>query len=132
MAKTPQTVDEFMLQLEHPLKAEIEAVRRLIRVADPTISEGIKWSAPSFCCVKDYFATVNIRRQDGIQIILHLGAKVRSDIVARISVADPDGLLEWLAKDRASVQFKDGLDIKTRSRAFQELIRQWIVHLKQE
>lgn len=33
----PGTVDQFMAALSHPLKAEIEAVRTIIRGADPGI-----------------------------------------------------------------------------------------------
>lgn len=41
-------VAEFLRRLEHPLKAEIEALRRVLLAADPAVREGIKWNAPSF------------------------------------------------------------------------------------
>ncbi|MGB7815828.1 MAG: hypothetical protein WBL28_05710 [Methylotenera sp.] len=47
MAKTI-TVHDFMANLAHPLKAEIEAVRSIILAADANISECVKWNAPSF------------------------------------------------------------------------------------
>lgn len=127
-AKAAKDVPAFMSQLDHPLKEEMEAVLLLIRGADPTISEGIKWNAPSFC-VGEYFATVNIRSKDAVQIILHLGAKVRADITGRIAISDPKGLLQWLGKDRAAVQFRDRVEVETNGSAFQEIIRQWIKHL---
>ena len=127
---TVQDTDEFMLRLKHPLKTEIAAVLALIRRADPAIQEGIKWNAPSFR-VQEYFATVNLRSQDSVQIILHLGAKVRHDISDRVSIDDPGGLLQWLGRDRASVKFGDMKEIETHGRAFQEVVRQWIAHLDQ-
>ncbi|MEQ1515196.1 MAG: DUF1801 domain-containing protein, partial [Usitatibacteraceae bacterium] len=94
-------VNAFMRELDHPLKTEIEKVRELIRDADGAITEGIKWKAPSFA-VGEYFATVNLRATDTVQVILHLGAKVRADITSRIAIDDPASLLQWLGKDRAS------------------------------
>jgi len=58
--KKAEDVSELMRQLEHPLKPEIEAVRRIILGADAQIREGIKWNAPSFY-INEYFATVNVR-----------------------------------------------------------------------
>ena len=122
---------EYVRNLAHPKKVEMDAVFTLIRNADPAISDGIKWNAPSFC-VDEYFATTNIRSQDCVQIILHLGAKVRADITDQIRIADPQGLLQWLGRDRASVKFRDMAEIKSNGPAFQSVIRQWIAHLKQE
>jgi Domain of unknown function (DU1801) len=92
-AKPPATVDEFLKKLEHPLKPEIEAVRRIILAADKRIGEGIKWNAPSFH-TGEYFATFNLRSTDSVELILHFGAKVR-DIPARgLTIDDPAGLLK--------------------------------------
>lgn len=121
-------VDEFMRKLDHPLRAEMEAVLALIRGADPAVGQEIKWNAPSLR-IKEHFATVNVRGKDAVQVILHLGAKVRDDITDRLAIDDPSGLLQWLAKDRASVKFRDMSEIETHGRAFQQIIRQWIAHL---
>lgn len=120
-------VDEFMRKLDHSLKAELEAVRSIILGANPEISEGIKWNAPSFH-LKEYFATINIRK-DEVLVILHLGAKVKDNSTAGLKINDPVGLLEWLAKDRAAVKFRDMKAIKTGKAAFENIVRQWIAYL---
>lgn len=120
------TVTEFMQTFEHPLKAEIEAVRGLILGADPAISEGIKWKAPSFC-VQEYFATMHIKNTKAVQIIFHLGAKVRP--TDGFTIDDPAGLLEWLGKDRATVKFSDMRAISTNKDIFVTIVRQWIGYL---
>ena len=97
--------------------------------ASCSITEGIKWNAPSFCA-GEYFAPVNTRDQNVVQIILHLGARVRHDIVDRVKVKDPNGLAQWLGKDRASVKFRDRSEIETNGPAFQPIVREWIAHLK--
>jgi len=121
-------VDDLLLALEHPLKAEIGMVRTLILGADPAIGEGVKWKSPSFHA-GPYFATVNLRSLDGVQIILHLDAKKTAASTAGLTVADPARLLTWLAKDRASVKFPGRKEIKANGAAFQALIRQWVRNL---
>jgi hypothetical protein len=111
--------------LDHPLRAEIDAVRSLILSADSTISEGVKWNSASFRTV-EWFATVHWRNREAVQIVLHLGAKMKGKTVA---VDDPEGLLNWLAKDRAMLTFPCGpLKAKT-GRVVAKLIREWIGHI---
>ena len=119
-------VDRFMSSLEHSCKPEIEAVRRIIREADPSIVEGVKWNAPSFR-TGEYFATTHLRAKSGVGIIFHLGAKVRQ--TPSVVIDDPDGLLKWLGKDRAMVSFKDMGEIRARRAAFERIVRQWIQHV---
>lgn len=119
-------VDEFMRKLDHPLKQELQAVRAIILGASREICEGIKWNAPSFRC-KEYFATINIRK-DVVLVILHLGAKVKDNSTAELTISDPTGLLEWLAKDRAAVRFRNMKAIESGQVAFGNIVRQWIAY----
>src|SRR4051812_25090148 len=114
-------VEAFLAKLEHPFKQEILALRQILLGADPAIAEGIKWNAPSFR-TSEYFATFQLRAKDGVQIILHRGAKKRADAAAGVPIADPGSLLEWLGSDRASVKFRDSKDIDARRAAFADLI----------
>jgi len=124
----PNEVDTFMQQLDHPMKPEIEAIRAIIRGADPSIAEGIKWNAPSFR-TSEWFATVHLRAKAGVQVILHLGAKAKAKDWKGIEIADPAELLEWLGKDRASVKFADMKAIRAGKKAFESIIRRWITHV---
>ena len=116
-------VAAFLRDLDHPLKKEIQTVRRIILGVSPAIREGIKWNAPSFRTT-EYFATMNLR-QDRVWLILHFGAKVK-DNTKSVAIADPTGLLKWLAKDRALVTFDDAKDIKAKRSALEAIIREWI------
>lgn len=120
---TTAAVDAFMTALEHPHKAAIAAIREVMRRADPSIGEGVKWNVPSFR-TQGYFATIHLRAKVGIGLILHLGAKVRKE--ASVHIEDPDGLLVWLAADRAVVHFADVDDVRGREAALQAVVRQWI------
>jgi hypothetical protein len=117
----------FLQKLEHRLKPELEAIRRIILDADPEIREGIKWNAPSFRTT-DWFATLNLRSKNGTErvwLILHTGAKVKAAATG-VKIADPTGLLEWLAKDRAVVMFVDANDVKAKRRPLGCVIQEWI------
>lgn len=113
-----------MTTLDHPHKDAIEVIRRVICGADPAIAEGVKWNAPSFR-TSDYFATTHLRAHDGIGIVMHLGAKVRE--TPAFQLEDPQGLLKWLAKDRALMSFAGIEDVKGHAEAIQAIVRQWIV-----
>jgi hypothetical protein len=126
-ADTTEAVDAFMTTLVHGCKPVIEALRRCILELDPAIGEGIKWNAPSFR-THEYFATTHLREKEGVGVILHLGAKVRSTQVTP-AIADPTALLRWLAPDRAVVRFADEADFAGKREAFAELLRQWIEHV---
>ena len=89
----PETPDALLASLDHPLKAGIDAVRRIILEADPSISEGVKRNVPSFR-TSEWFATVHLRATDRVQVILHLGEGPRAG--SGVVVDDPGSLLEWL------------------------------------
>ena len=55
-----EQVRAYMNQLNHPMKAEIEMVRRIIAGADSRLTERIKWNAPSFCLDGDDRITFNL------------------------------------------------------------------------
>ena len=126
-ATATDEVEVFLAALDHPFKREILALREILLGADPSISEGIKWNAPSFR-TSEYFATFNLRAKDKVQIILHLGAKKR-DNTTEVTIADPETMLEWLATDRASAGFSDLNDIEAKQSAFAQVIRQWIKYV---
>jgi len=114
-----------MASLAHPHKAVIEALRVLMLGLDPSVQEGVKWNSPSFRST-EYFATTNLRAKAGIGVILHLGAKVRDLPPGGVQIADPAGLLKWLAKDRAMVEFADAQAFDEAKPAFQAILRQWL------
>ena len=124
-ADTTQAVNDFVSSLNHPATQEIQMLRDIVCDVSPSIQEGVKWNAPSFR-VDEYFATINLREKQGVGVVLHFGAKVRDVAAGRESIDDPDKLLKWLAKDRATVRFSGKDDIAARKPAFQAVLRQWI------
>lgn len=125
MAGTKEvTVNDFIATLKHPHKDAIELLREVVLGADKSISDEVKWNAPSYRTTES-FATTHLRAKTGVGMILHFGAKKRA-IAPREAIADPSGLLQWLADDRAMVSFADIADVKGRRAAFTALVREWI------
>src|SRR5262245_45169061 len=112
-----------MAALDHPLKADIEAVRKLILGVSPSISDGVKWNSLSFRTT-DWFATVNLRSKDVVQLVLHTGAKVKNG--QKPKVPDDNDLLLWLAKDRAVATLGSGRTLRANRAAFEAIVKAWI------
>jgi len=127
MSGADAKVEAFMEGLDHPLKAEMAAVRALILGLCPEVGEGIKWKAPTFRTTDD-FATVNLRSTDSLQLILHLGAKVRPD-PRDLEIDDPAGLLKRLGKDRFMATLGRGAAFDANRDAFAAVLRQWIAYV---
>lgn len=108
-------VDAFMAALDHPFKAEVQAVREIILNVSPNIVEQVKWKAPSFS-YKDYMATFNLWATEHVHLIFHNGAILN----------DKTGLLEGNYPDRRMLYFKDMTDIQLKKNALEDFVRQWI------
>jgi hypothetical protein len=122
-----EDVDGFMAQLNHPLKAEIEAVRSIILGVDERITESIKWNAPSFA-VTEHFATFKLRPLETVQMVFHTGAKVKP-VITPITIDDPAGLITWAAPDRCVATFSDMQDIQSKDAALVAVVQQWIAQM---
>jgi uncharacterized protein YdhG (YjbR/CyaY superfamily) len=112
-ANDPEAVDEFLAELDHPLKAEVQAVREIIRGAAPGIKEQVKWNAPSFSYKDDYLVTFNLRARDRIHLVFHNPAisKVNSP------------LLEGDYEDRRIAYFTDMGDIEAKRDALEKAVQ---------
>ncbi len=124
-AQTDPSVDAFLKATKHPLRTELKAVRQWILEAAPDIREAIKWNAPSFKTT-DFFATFQLRSMDQVELIFHTGAKVKATAKSGLSLADPTGLVKWVAKDRGRVTLGAGRELASKKTALQDLVREWI------
>ncbi|HZG01475.1 MAG TPA: DUF1801 domain-containing protein [Chitinophagales bacterium] len=108
----PKAVDEYLSKLEHPLKAEIEAVRNIIKKADPKISERVKWNAPSFFFNVD-LVTFNPRNESRVHLVFH-------DIsITKVKSA----LLEGDYEDRRMTYLTDMKDVKAKKPELERIMQ---------
>ena len=118
-----QTVDDYLAQLDHPHKAAVQRLRRAILALDPSIGEEVKWNAPSFRR-EDHFATFRLHPGATFQLILHAGAKAKSN-ARKFTLEGPPAMLKWAATDRCVVQ----LAADTDDAVVVDLVRQWLAQL---
>lgn len=121
-----EQVLKFLAELEHPLKPEIEEVRRIILRADEQLTEHIKWNAPSFCHRDEDRFTFNLRGKGFFTLVFHRGAKVKDPVENGTLIEDTTGLLQWMANDRATVTFSDMDDVIAKQDRLTKLIHAWL------
>jgi hypothetical protein len=108
-------IDEFVGKLRHPLKAEMEAVIKIIRDTCPEIVEDVKWGGPSFD-YKEPMATFNPRVTDFVAVIFHKGELLQ----------DKTGLLEPGPKGKAYAKFHSMEEVKKHKAHLQSVVKDWI------
>ncbi len=101
-----------MAELDHPLRAEVAALREVIRGVDPEITQQIKWNAPSFSCAGAYIATFNLRSTDRVHLIFH------NPRIAEVS----SELLEGNYPDRRMAYFANLADVHAKSPELERIV----------
>lgn len=127
MSPRQPTVPAFLSALDHPHKAGIERLRTAILALDPRITEEVKWNAPSFR-LDEHFATFRLHPPKGIQLVLHTGAKGKSN-ARSFTIDDPQGLLAWQASDRCVLALASADALAEHEATVLGIVRQWIAQL---
>jgi hypothetical protein len=110
-------VDAYMRDVDHPFKAEMEAVRQIIIGASDKLGERIKWNAPSFFYKEDLGA-FNPRATEYAHLILLFPGGAGMD--------DGGSLLEGNHKDRREAKFHSLEDVKSKKAALEKLVKRWV------
>lgn len=110
------SVAAFMKELDHPLKAEVETIRGIIKGVNQDITEEIKWKAPSFSYNGEYLVTFNLRDMKRIHLVFHnpLILKVKSH------------LLEGDYVDRRMTYFANMKDIRANKAELERVLKQLV------
>lgn len=115
--KELETPDNLMLAVNHPLKAEIEELRKIIKAASEKISERIKWNAPSYYYIKD-MAAFNLHQEKFVQIIfIFYNGNM---------ITESGGLLEGKWKNRREARFYSKEDIKNKRSNLEKVVHEWV------
>lgn len=101
-----------MDKLRHPLKDEMEAVRIILKNANPELNERIKWNAPSYHYKNEDLVTFNPRALKQVHLVFHHPAIVK--IKSPILEGDYDG--------RRMVYFNNMKEIKARKKELEKVM----------
>jgi uncharacterized protein YdhG (YjbR/CyaY superfamily) len=102
--------------LDHPLKAEVEAVREIIKGANENITEEWKWNAPSFSYQGEYLVTFNLREQKRVHLVFHNPAIPRVE----------SRLLEGDYEDRRMAYLSDMDDVQAKNAELEKVVSELI------
>ncbi len=98
------TVEEFVDAQPPARRAAVEALRDLVREAEPALVEGVKWNSPNYTLDGVDRLTINAAGKGPVRLILHFGTQRVEDKSAAPSFdGDPTGLLTWHSDIRASL-----------------------------
>lgn len=118
-------VSSFLDNLNHPLRAEIDAIRELIVNSNFGLIENIKWNAPNYSKNGEDRITMRIHPPKNVQLIFHRGAKKQVTPDKKI-IDDPFKLLIWKENDRAIMTFNNFNQIENKKNEIVETIKKWI------
>lgn len=108
-----EQVELYMKTLSgHPLLAEVEALRTILKKSSPKLNERIKWNAPSYYYKED-IVTFGPRKDDKVLLVFHHPhiVKIKSD------------LLEGDYKDRRLAWFSNMKEIKSNKKDLTNIMK---------
>lgn len=118
-------VTHFLDDLNHPLRTEIDLLRKLVLDAKEGLVENIKWNGPNYQYLGEDRITMKIHPPKQIQIIFHRGAKKQDQPAAKLIQTDAS-FLSWKENDRAVATFKNHDEILIHRIELQKIVSGWI------
>jgi len=123
-------VTEFLNELNHPFKNEIEELRDFILTSNKNLTENIKWNAPNYCFENEDRITMRIQPMTTkVQLIFHRGAKKQEQPKDKL-IANKSKILVWKENDRAIITFKNSQEIEKGKHELEKIINEWIIAAK--
>lgn len=123
-----QTVEQLLSLLDHPDIDLINQVRELIKNAESTLVEGVKWNAPSYALNGNEIITFNFRNYGAVALIFHTGPKGKDTKTGQRLFDDASGLIEWVADKRFVLKVVDGRFLQTHTADITQLIQTWATY----
>lgn len=116
-----ELVVKYVDELSHPMKAEMEALRGILKSADPGLGERIKWNAPSYFFNQTDIVTFGppARRSDEVMLVFHHPFVV--EIGSNILTGD--------YKDRRLAHFKNMNEVEMAASEIIQIVKKIILKI---
>ncbi len=119
-------VTEFLDELKHPFRKEIEQLRNYILSANPALTENIKWKGPNYCFDDADRITMRIQPPTKqVQLIFHRGASKQTQPKDKL-ISNKSKMLVWKENDRAIITFKSLQDMENGKTELTSIVTEWI------
>jgi len=117
-------VSQFLDELNHPLRSEIQLLREIILSVASNLEENIKWNGPNYSYQGEDRITMKIQPPKKIQIVFHCGVQKKASPKEKI-IMDSE-ILEWRGNDRAFATFNTEDEIRESEKELRRVIVAWI------
>jgi hypothetical protein len=119
-------VTNFLDELNHPFRKEIEHLRLCILTANNELTENIKWNGPNYCFNNEDRITMRVQPPTKqAQLIFHRGAKKQIQPKGKL-ISNKSKMIVWKENDRAIVTFKSMQDIENGKVELTSIVTEWI------
>lgn len=119
-------VSQFLDELNHPFRSEIERVRTYMLSANTGLTENIKWNGPNYCFDQADRITMRIQPPTKqVQLIFHRGASKQAQPAEKL-ISTVSKRLVWKENDRAILTFKSMQDIEDGKAELSSIVNEWI------
>ena len=128
--QSSKEVTEFLNELNHPFRNEIEKLRDVILASDKNLVENIKWNAPNYSFENEDRITMRIQPMTTkVQLIFHRGAKKQEQPKDKL-IESKSKMLVWKENDRAIITFKNKQEIENGKSELEKIINEWLTAAK--
>lgn len=107
-----EELEIYLKSLKHPMRKQIDELRKIILSVDKRINERVKWNAPSYYMNED-FLTFNLRDPSLVHLIFH--HKSIDSFQSEIFEGDYKG--------RRMVFFREAGDVKAKKKELVRIIK---------
>ncbi|NYD67517.1 DUF1801 domain-containing protein [Agromyces atrinae] len=120
------SVDVLLTERAHPLEESLTSIVTVLRGV-PGVTESVKWNSPNYALTDD-FATLQLRRDDAIQVVLHTGAKAKPEHPAIVVDALPAGA-RWAGHNRLVLTYREAALSPDDRALLAAVVRAWTSQL---
>ena len=121
-----KTVDEFLNGLDEDRRSQVLKLREYILDVEPSLTEHIKWNAPSYVKEDEDRMTFNTMNKESIvKLVFHMGATKKEDKNGQ-PVLDDAHLIEWVSNIRGYMTFTTLDEIIANKREIKRTVQEWL------
>jgi len=130
-SKSPDSVDNFIKNLEPALGRLVNKIREIIMNTDSSIGEQIKWNSPAFFYTGEMKAFNPKEYKRDLLVINTQKNKILLVFPTGAGIQDATGILQGDYTDgRRLVSIVDEKDLAAKEKQLQSVIRNWLLRIE--
>ena len=121
-----KTVDEFLNGLSEDRRSQVLKLREYILDVRPSLTEHIKWNAPSYVKKDEDRITFNTMNKEGVvKLVFHMGATKKEEKKGQ-PVLDDARLIDWVSDIRGYMTFTTLDEIIANKKEIKRTVQEWL------